>query len=312
MENLLLSVNVISPIFFMLALGYGIKQFKVIDEHTLDGMNKVAFKIFFPVLMFNSIYKTKLEHAFNPKLLSSAVITVVILFFVLCAIVPLIEKDSKKRGVMIQGMFRSNFVIFGLPISIALCGAENVGATSLLIAIIVPLYNALSIIALEIHRNQKVKVTKILKGIISNPLVLGGAAGVIALLLRLQFPTAIESSISDIAKITTPLSLILLGASFKFSEIKGNRKQAIISVLGKLVIIPLVIIPIFIFMGFRNVELVSLVVMMGAPTAVSSFTMAGQMDGDQPLAGQIVVFTSIGSIITMFLWIFTLKTMGLF
>lgn len=312
MENLLLSFNVISPIFFMLALGYGIKQFKVIDDHSIDGMNKVAFKIFFPVLMFNSIYKTKLEDAFNPKHLFSAVIAVVILFFILCLVVPLIEKDSRKRGVMIQGMFRSNFVIFGLPISIALCGAENVGATSLLIAIIVPLYNALSIIALEIHRNQKVRVLNILKGIITNPLVLGGITGVAALLLHLQFPTAVEGAISDVAKITTPLSLILLGASFKFSEVKGNGKQAIITVLAKLVIIPLILIPIFILLGFRDVELVSLVVMIGAPTAVSSFTMAGQMDGDQPLAGQIVVFTSICSIVTMFLWIFTLKTMGLF
>lgn len=312
MENLLLSFNVISPIFLMLVLGYAIKQFKVLDDHTLDGMNKVAFKIFFPVLMFNSIYKADLKQAFSPKLLIFAVVAVVVLFLLLCFIIPLIEKDSKKRGVMIQGMFRSNYVIFGLPIAIALCGPENVGPTSLLIAIIVPLYNALSIVALEVHRNQKVNIKNVLKGIITNPLVIGGVAGMLALLINLRFPSAVEGVISDISKITTPLALIMLGGSFKFSELKGNTKQVIISVMAKLVIIPLIFIPICVLMGFRGIQLVPLVVMIGAPTAVSSFTMAGQMDGDQSLAGQIVVFTSIGSIITMFLWIYTLKSLALF
>ena len=312
MENLQLSFQVISPIFFMMVLGYTIKRLKLLDDHTLTGMNTIAFRVFFPILLFNSIYKTDLKDAFNPKLLGFAVLMVVTIFILLCIVIPLIEKESKKRGVLIQGIFRSNFVIFGLPIAIALCGADNIGTTSLLIAVIVPLYNALSIVGLELHRNSKIQLMPILKGVVKNPLVIGGFFGVIALLINLSLPTVLDTAVSDIAKITTPLSLILLGGSFNFKEVKGNVKQIAFGVIGKLIIIPIIFIPICILLGFRGVELVPLVVMLGAPPAVSSFTMAGEMDGDQTLAGQLVVFASIGSIITMFLWIFTLKSLGLF
>lgn len=312
MENLLLSFNVISPIFFMMALGYAIKRLGILDDHTLNGMNNICFKIFFPIMLFNSIYKTDLAEALDFKLIGFGVLVVVVIFLLLCLAVPCIEKDSKKRGVLIQGIFRSNFVIFGLPIATALCGAENLGATSLLIAVIVPLYNALSIVALEIHRNSKIRVLSVVKGILTNPLVLGGIAGVLALLIHLSLPTSLGTAVNDIAKITTPLALILLGASFRFSDIKENRKQITIGVMAKLVIMPLIFIPICILVGFRGVQLIPLMVMLGAPPAVSTFTMAGQMDADQTLAGQLVVFGSIGSILTMFLWIFTLKTMGLF
>ncbi|MEG0691778.1 MAG: AEC family transporter [Oscillospiraceae bacterium] len=312
MENLLLSFNVISPIFFMMAVGYIIKRFKILDEHTLNGMNNIAFKVFFPIMLFNSIYKTDLKDALNPSLIGFAVVVVVCIFLILCFIVPLIEKDSKKRGVLIQGIFRSNFVIFGLPIAISLCGPENIGATSLLIAVIVPLYNALSIVALELHRNSKIQIKTVIKGILTNPLVIGGFVGILALLIHLRLPTSLDTAVGDIAKITTPLSLILLGGSFNFSDIQGNKKQILIGVIGKLIIMPLIFIPICILVGFRGVQLIPLVVMIGAPPAVSTFTMAGQMDADQTLAGQLVVFGSIGSILTMFLWIFTLKTMGLF
>ncbi len=312
MENLLISFNVISPIFFMMALGYAIKRLKILDDHTLDGMNSVAFKVFFPIMLFNSIYKTNLKDSLDPKLIGFAILIVITIFLLLCLFIPLIEKDSKKRGVLIQGTFRSNFVIFGLPIAIALCGMDNIGATSLLIAIIVPLYNALSIVALEIHRNSKIRVKTVLKGILTNPLVLGGIAGIAALLINLNLPTSVDNAINDIAKITTPLALVLLGGSFNFSDIKGNKKQILIGVIGKLIVIPLIFIPLSVLAGFRGVQLIPLVVMIAAPAAVSTFTMAGQMEADQTLAGQLVVFGSLSSIITMFIWIFTLKTMGLF
>lgn len=312
MENMLLSFNVIFPIFIMLAVGYVLKRSKLLNNKTVDTMNNVAFKVFLPVLLFNNVYKTNIEGTISLKLIIFAVTSVVIIFLLLLLIIPLIEKDNRRRGVLIQGIFRSNFVIFGLPISIALCGSDNIAPTSILIAIIVPLYNALSIVALEIFRGKGVNIKRILKGIITNPLIISGALGVIMMLLHIRLPMAIDASINDISKIATPLALILLGASFKFSEVSANKKPLAIGVLGKLLIVPIIFIPICVLMGFTGVELVALVVMIGAPTAVSTFTVAGQMDADQTLAGQIVVFGSIGSIITMFAWIFILKQLALF
>lgn len=312
MENLLISFNAIFPIFIMLALGYSLKLTKLIKQDTVDNMNTITFKMLLPILLFNNVYKTDIQTAFNAKLLIFAVGSIITLFILLMIFIPLIEKDNRKRGVLVQGIFRSNFVIFGLPISLALCGPDQIGPVSLLIAIIVPIYNALSVIALEIFKGNGVNFKRILKGVLTNPLIIGGALGLVAMILKVRFPAAIDTSINDLSKIATPLALLLLGATFSFSETRGYAKPLAIGVIGKLIVVPLIFIPLCIFMGFRGAELIGLMVMIGAPAAVSTYTVAAQMKADEVLAGQLVVYGSIGSVFSMFVWIFTLKQMGMF
>lgn len=307
MENLILSLNVVLPLFLTMSLGYFIKYLNMFDNNTLDRMNNITFKIFLPMLLFYNIYKTDLHGVFNLNLIIFSVTCVMILYLLLYLIVPLIEKDNKKRGALLQGLFRSNFVIFGLPITESLFGSEKVGVAALLIAIIVPLFNILSVLALETFRGGKLDFKKISIGIIKNPLVIASCLGILALIFKLKIPTSVEKTISDISKIATPLSLILLGASFKFYEIKKYIKQTSIAVVGKTILIPCVMLPICIIFGYRGIELSTLMIIFAAPTAVSSFTMAQQMDSDSDLAGQIVVFTSGFCVFTVFMWIFLLK-----
>ncbi|RDY25985.1 AEC family transporter [Romboutsia weinsteinii] len=311
MENLILSFNVVLPLFLTMALGYVLKYIGMFDERTLDSMNNVAFKSFLPILLFYNIYKTDIKGVFNPKLMTFAAISVITLFISLYIVVPFIEKNNKKRGVLVQGIFRSNFVIFGIPVTASLFGEDQVGVASLLIAIVVPLFNILSVFALEAFRGGKPDYKKILKGVIKNPLIIASCVGIVTILLGIKLPTAIENTVSDISKIATPLSLILLGGSFKFNEIKKHLKQTTIGVIGKIIVIPCIFIPICILAGYRNVELATLMVIFAAPTAVSSFTMAQQMNADYELAGQIVVFTSAFCVLTVFLWIFILKQFNL-
>lgn len=311
MENLILSLNVVLPLFLTMSLGYLLKQLNMFDDNTLDIMNNVTFKSFLPLLLFYNIYKTDLKGSFNLNLIVFALICVVSLYLVLYLIVPLIEKDNKKRGALLQGLFRSNFVIFGIPVTESLFGSEKVSVTALLIAVVVPLFNILSVIALETFRGKKPNFKKILKGIIKNPLIIASCLGILSLLLNIKLPSSIEKTISDISKIATPLSLILLGASFKFNELRKYIKQTSIAVIGKTLLIPSIMLPICVMLGYRDVELATLMIIFAAPTAISSFTMAQQMDSDSDLAGQIVVFTSGFCVITVFIWIFILKQMNL-
>lgn len=292
MENLILSLNVVLPLFITMSLGYFLKYLNMFDNNTLDTMNNITFKSFLPMLLFYNIYKTDLQGVFNLKLMIFSATCVIALYLILYLIVPLIEKDNKKRGALLQGLFRSNFVIFGIPITESLFGSEKVGVAALLIAVIVPLFNILSVIALETFRGGKPDFRKISIGIIKNPLIIASCLGILTLLLKIKIPTAIEKTISDVSKIATPLSLILLGASFKFDNIKKYLKQTTIAVVGKTILTPCIILPICIMFGYRGVELSTLMIIFAAPTAISSFTMAQQMDSDSDLAGQIVVFTS--------------------
>ena len=307
MENLILSFNIVLPIFLILSLGYILKKLKILDELTTKNMNSVNFKVFLPLLLFYNVYKTDLSVVFNPKLLIFSIISVILVFLLLFIIIPLLEKDNRKRGVIIQGIFRSNFVIFGVPVCEALFGQNATGVASMLIAIVVPLFNFLAVICLEIYRGGNINFKKIIKGIITNPLIIASIIGLFFIYFKIKLPTPIEKTINDISKIATPLAFILLGSSFTFSAFSLYIKQLSITILGKLIIVPGIVLYIAALLGFRNVELTCLLSVFASPTAVSSYTMAEQMDGDSILAGQIVVLTSIISIITVFLWIFILK-----
>ena len=311
MENLILSFNIILPLFLCIALGYFLRRIKLLSDETVQALNKLTFKVFLPVYLFNNVYSTNLSQAWNGKLVLFSVLGVVGLFLLLLLVIPLLEKDPKKRGVMIQGIFRSNFALFGLPLAISLCGEEKSGPTALLVALIVPVYNVLAVLALEIYRGGKPNILKILKGIVTNPLIIASLIGVILNILPFSLPESIVKACSDIGKVATPLSLVALGGSFVISEVRKNLRPLLIVLLGKLIISPFLLVAIAVLLGFRDETLVPVMIMFGAPIAVSSYPMAQQMDGDGELAGQLVVLSSALCILTIFLWIFALKQLGL-
>lgn len=310
MENLIISFNVVLPLFLCIALGYFLRRIHFVDEDILNKLNKLCFKVFLPIYLFYSVYTTDLSAAFNGKLIMLGVLGVLGLFLVLMLLIPRLEKDRAKCGAMVQGMFRSNFVLFGLPVAVSLCGEDNIGPTSLLIGIIVPIFNVLAVITLETFRGGKPNARKILKGIVTNPLIISSLLGVVFYFLNIKLPYAVEKTVLDLGRVATPLSLVALGGSFTVGKVRGYAKQLLIAVGGKLVINPLIMVGIGIAMGFRNEMLVPVLIMFGAPTAVSSFPMAQQMDSDGELAAEIVVFTSGFAIFTIFLWIFVLKQLG--
>lgn len=311
-ENFIISINVVLPLFLIISLGYFLRKINLFDDHTLKVMNNVTFKSFLPILIFFNIYNADLSAGIDFKLIIFAVTSIVSIFLVMTFIIPKIEKDDKRKGVLVQAVFRSNFVLFGLPIAISLFGEEKAGSVSMLIACIIPTFNFLAVISLEMYRGLKIDVKKILKGIITNPLIIGSALGLFMLAAGIKLPNVLESTIGDLSNVATPLALVVLGGSFKFDAAKDGLKQLIIGVVGKLIIVPAIFISISIFLGFRDVELITLLVMFSAPGAVSSFTMAEQMDADGELAGRIVVFGSTFAVFTMFFWIYIVKSLGYF
>ncbi len=309
-ESLFISLEIVLPLFFLMAIGYIIKRTGMMNETSVKQVNSVIFKIFLPLLVFLNIYNTELAESFNSKLLLYAVAGVLIQFVLSLCLVILVEKENSRRGVMLQGMFRSNFVLFGIPISTALFGEQAAGLAAILIAVIIPLYNVLAVISLEIFNGRRPNILKILLGIVTNPLIIGSVVGVLFLLFHIELPTVLYETVSDISGIATPLAFIILGASFNFGDV-GKYARELSLVLGcKLVFFPVLFLGIALLLGFRDAPLAVLLTVFGAPIAVSSFTMAQQMGGDHALAGQLVVFSSIFSIVTMFLFIFLLKEMA--
>ncbi len=311
MENLIIAFNVVLPLMLCIMLGYFLRRIGMIGETLRTGMNSLCFKVFLPFYLFNSVYATDVTASFNGKLMIFCCAAMIAWFALLMFIIPRIEKENPRRGVLIQAMFRSNFALFGLPMAESLCGAEKMGPTTLLIGICVPLVNVLAVITLESFRGGKPSVKKMLLGIAKNPLIIASLLGLAFNLLDIRLPSAVGKTITDLGKVATPLSLVALGASFTFLSAAAFRKQLTLGVAGKLVICPLIMVSLGAALGLRAEMLVPVLIYFGAPTAVSSFPMAQQMDGDGDLAASLVVFTSALSILTIFLWVFTLKTIGL-
>lgn len=294
----------------MLVLGYILRLVKVFNDGFLEQLNNLAFKVFLPLLLFVNVYESDFESIFSIKLVLYALACVAVCFFILLFIVPIFCKDNKRKGVIVQGAFRSNFILFGLPIATSIFGAEGGAVTSILVAFVVPLLNALSVLALSFYSEEK-NYKKILVDIVKNPFIVASIISFAFILLKIKLPPILETTIDDIAKVATPLSIIILGGSFAFSQLSKNALALTMTVSIKLVLYPAIFTAISVLLGFRGVELVALFAMFSSPTAVSSFNMAQSMGCDHELAGQVVVTASIFSILSIFVGILLLSNFGL-
>ena len=308
----MISANAVLPMCLIMALGYGTRRLGWIRREEIFAINKIAFRIFLPCLLYYNVYCSDLSGSFDPLLMAYAVGGVQLTFGLSLGYTLLTEKLPERRGVMIQGMFRSNYVIMGIPVATALLGSDQLGTVSILIAVVVPLFNMLAVVVLEVFRGQKPKPLHVLGQIVKNPLVIASALGILTLAAGIRLPHILERTIQNVSAIASPLQLFLLGAFFQFSGLKTYRRELVTVSAAKLIISPGLFLGLGALLGFRDVAFVSLIGIFASPTAVNSFTMAQQMGGDAELAGDIVVTTSAVSILTMFLWIFLFKSLGMF
>ena len=132
------------------------------------------------------------------------------------------------------------------------------------------------------------------------------------MLLKIQLPPVVEKTVSQISAAATPMALIVLGASFNIKSVEEGIKDLSICVIGRLIVVPAIILSVAALIGIRDIAFITLIGIFASPCAVSSYTMAQQMDSDADLAGNTVIFTSALACFTMFVWIFLFKQLGMF
>lgn len=312
MDNLIFSLNVVLPLVLLMFLGTFLRRIKIFDKDFLKKANNFAFKVLLPVLLFNNIYISEISEDISLKFIAFAISIVLVTIGIMFIIVPKLERDNRNRGVIIQGLYRSNFILFGVPLCYNIFGEKGIGAVTALIAIIIPIYNFLAVIILDIFTEEKQGIKKTVKSIAKNPLIIGSLLGILTYTLQIKLPYAIEKTISDIAKTASPIALMILGGEIEIDNMWKNMKQLAWVSVGKLLIIPSFVILVSVAFGYRGAELCALFSMVAPSASVSSYTMAQQYDCNHELAGQIVFFSTVASPFTIFLFIFILKTAGLF
>ena len=313
MENFLLALNVVLPIFFIMTLGFFLKKIQMVDENSLNIMNRLVFRVFMSTLLFLNVYNigdfSKLSID-NLKLLAYAFIIIFIIVFLAYLIYMPKVKEKKKLSVLIQGVYRGNFVLFGLAIVDSIYGKEGLATVSLLTIVVIPTFNVLAVIILEYYSGREISKLKLLKQVFKNPLIIATLLGISFIVLKVNIPKPVYKTLSDISKIATPLAFLVLGAELQIGNMLKNIKYLISVNILRLIVNPLITVGVGKLIGFQGIELVALLSMSACPTAVASYTMAKEMNADGDLAGEIVATTSILSIFTIFCWVLILKNLA--
>lgn len=337
MDTLLFALNAILPIILQILLGYLLKKKNFLDEDWFKKGNKLIFRVCLPCMLFTNVYSIQSFTSINWSVVVYSEIAIIAAFLIGILAVKLTVPDNRQKGVVLQCVFRSNFAIIGLTLAESLGGAEGKGIAAVLSAFSIPTFNILAVIALTMflgsESGRKANIGDVLLKIAKNPLIIGVVCGLIVLGIRSFIPVNADGSlvfslsgslkffydaVSGLAKISSPLALVILGGLFDFSAVKGMLKEIIIGTAARVAVVPLVVIGLAVLLSkytglisFDATVYPAMIALFGSPVAVSSAIMAQEMDNDGTLAGQLVVWTSIMSIFTIFLFVLVLRMLGL-
>lgn len=310
MENLIIAFDCVIPVFLNLFVGYYAKRNKIIPEAVFPKLNTLSFHVLLPMLVFSNLYSSDYSGTFPLQVPVYIVFMTLLFFFSAVFFTKRQTKDYRRRGAFLQNSFRSNIGIMGLPLAASLNSEADLATTTISIAILIPIYNILGVIALESCSGKEISAKKMLRGIITNPIVISTIIGLISVAIGVRLPLSVSNSISSMGKAGAILSLMTLGASLTFDSMRSNKKQLFWACTTRLVILPVIAIALAMTVGFQDNMLIAVLIVFATPTATVCYTMAQAYDSDYELSGQMVVTSSLVSCGTLFTLIFSLKQMG--
>lgn len=316
MDNFLFSINVTLPIFLVMVVGWALKQAGILNDNFVTIANRFNFKVTLPVMLFRDLSAVNIREDFDPKFVLFCAAASSICFWAIWGGTKLFLKDKSLRGAFVQASFRSSAAVMGMAFISNIFGASAMGPMMVIGA--VPLYNIYSVIVLtfeaertEGEKRDTGKIKEACINILENPIIIAIALGVIVALIGIDFPVLVDKTVDSIAQLATPLALIGLGAGFEGRKAIKKLKPTLWASAIKLVLQPLVFIPVAVWMGFTGEKLIAILIMLAAPSTPSCYIMAKNMKNDGVLTSSIVVMTTLLAAFTLTGWIYLLKVRGL-
>ena len=311
MSNLIYSINATLPIFLLIILGKVLKTTKIINDEFTKTADRYVFRIALPALLFSDLTENNVGSAFDGTYVLFCFSVTIFSIAVLWGLTEKFMKNEEQKGAFIQGSYRSSAAILGLAFINNMY--DSVGMAPLMIIGCVPLYNIFAVIILTLkgdNGGKKPNMKETFINVMKNPILLSILIALPFALLNLHFPSFVNKAIGSVANTATPLALISIGASFEGKKALKKMKPTLLASFIKLILLASLFLPLAVFFGYRNQELMALLVMLGSPTTVSSYIMAKNTGNDGILTSSIIVLTTLLSSLTLTLWIFVLKSFG--
>ena len=313
MDSLIYSLNATIPVFLVIVVGYILKRIGMLNDSFVKCTNKFNFTVTLPVLLFVDLSTTDIIGDFDLSYVLFCAITTTVVFCGLWIGARLILKDKSLIAEFVQAGYQSSAAILGVAFIQNIYGDS--GMAPVMIIGCVPLFNIFAVLVLtfegEKSGNGAEHIKKSIINIIKNPIIIAIALGVIASLIKIDFPEIIDKTLSSFAKMATPLALVTIGAGFEGKKAIAKIKPSLAASMIKLMVLPAIFLPIAVKLGFRDQALVALVIMLGSPTTPSSYIMAKNMGHEGVLTSSVVVMTTLLSSVTLTLWIFVMRYFGL-
>ena len=313
MENFLFTVNIVAPVFLMVALGYFLKVINLINDQFVDVTSKFVFNVSLPALVFIKISAVRLQQVLQIRDVVFIYACIITIFIISGIVAYIFTKSGEDRGAIIQGGYRSNFAIVGLAILGNMYGSEVVGYASLLLMFIMPLFNVLAVIALTVpmKKAKSLDLKGTLLEILKNPLILAIIFSIPFSYYQIEIYDPLNISANYLAALALPLALVGIGANLNIRNLFTASAKAYLSSSLKIVFSPILAVSTALLMGYRGETLGIIFILFAAPSAIVSFIMAKAMGSNETLAGNIVVITTLGSIITISIGTYILKSLGM-
>ena len=319
MDNLIFSLNATFPIFSLMVLGYFFEKIGLIDQKAASWMNKFVFKIALPILVFEDLATQDFAGTWNGKFVLFCILATTVSIIVISAFSRIIIKDKAKRGEFIQGSYRSSAALLGIAFIHNIYGDASTGMAPLMVLGSVPLYNIFAVIILTLsapkEENESADKKEIIKstafGIITNPIILGVFFGMIWSVLKIPMPRFLDTVVSDVAALATPLGLMSMGATFEFKKAANEIKPALLASFIKLFLLVAIMMPIAVKLGFAGEQIVAILVMLGSATTVSCYIMAKSMGHEGTLSSSIIMMTTLGCGFSLTFWLYVFRTIGI-
>lgn len=313
MENLIFSLNATVPVFAMIVLGMLFKKIGIIDDVFASRMNKFVFLIPLPVLLFKELATLDFNKIWDTKFVLFCFF-ITILSILIVTLLSFLLKNKRNQGEFIQASYRSSAALLGIALIQNVYGKATMAP--LMIIGSVPLYNIMAVVVLSFFSPKRKGLgkevwLKTIKGILTNPILIGIVVGILWSLFHLPMPTMLDKTVTSIGNVATPLGLMAMGATFNYKEALGDLKPALCVSFIKLFGFCAIFLPLAIYLGFQGEQLISILVMLGSATTVSCYVMAKNMGHTGILTSTVVMLTTIFSGFSITMWLYILKGMGL-
>ena len=315
MNDFIFSINVTFPIFLVMVIGWGLKQIGMLNDNFVTVANRFNFKVTLPFMLFRDISSVDIKAVFDLKFVLFCAIASSICFWAIWGATKLFLKDHTMRGAFVQASFRSSAAVMGLAFISNIYGASAMGPLMIIGA--VPLYNIYSVLVLTFeadHGDEARDTGKIKQACINiakNPIIIAIVLGLVVALAGIHFPTIVNKTVNSVAQMATPLALIALGAGFEGRKALAKMKPTLWASAIKLVIQPLIFLPVAAYLGFHGEKMIAILIMLAAPATPSCYIMAKNMKNDGVLTASIVVMTTLLAAFTLTGWIYILRVMAL-